>query len=180
MKHLYFVRHGLSEANKKGVWSGSVNTPLSPEGHEQAKHAGQLAREQGIVFDVVLSSPLDRAHHTAQHISRETSYPIQDIILHKDLRERHFGVLEGTNSADVFEQYLKDEAAIDLYKDVERLVDMQWRAQQVLEYLHTLPHDTVLVVAHGAFGRALRRAINKDPLHERLQPIPNAQIIKFI
>lgn len=180
MKHLYFVRHGLSEANKANIWSGATNHPLSTEGHEQAKIAGQKAREQGLVFDIVLSSPLDRAHHTAQHISQATGYPISDIVLHNHLVERNFGELENTHNLEAAAKYTQDEAAIDIYKDVERLVDMQWRAQELLKYLHTLPQDTVLVVAHGAFGRALRRAINKDPLNGPFVAIPNAEIIKLI
>lgn len=180
MKNLYFVRHGLSEANKANVWSGHTNTPLAPEGHEQAKLAGQKAREQGLMFDIIVSSPLDRAHHTAQHIGLATGYPITDIVLHKGLVERNFGELENTYNKEAAAKYTQDEAAIDIYKDVERLVDMQWRAQELLKYLHTLPHDNVLVVAHGAFGRALRRAINKDPLNGPLVPIPNAEVIKLI
>lgn len=32
MKHLYFMRHGLSVMNKQGVFSGSNDTPLDAEG----------------------------------------------------------------------------------------------------------------------------------------------------
>ncbi|NBU34712.1 histidine phosphatase family protein [bacterium] len=180
MKHLYFVRHGLSEANKAGIWSGYFNTPLASEGHEQAKLAGKLAREQGLVFDIILSSPLDRAHHTAQHISHATGYPISDIVLYDNLIERNFGELENTQNKEAAAKYAQDESTIDAYNNVERLVDLQWRAKEVLKYLHTLPHDTVLVVAHGAFGRALRRAVNNDPLNSQFVAIQNAEIIKFI
>ena len=180
MKHLYFVRHGLSEANQAGVWGGHFNAKLAPEGHDQAKAAGKKAREQGLVFDVVLSSPLDRAHYTAQHISHEVGYPISDIIVHDTLIERNFGELENTVNQQAVEAYIQSEANIDGYDGVERLVDMQMRAQEVLKYLHTLPQDTILVVSHGAFGRALRRAVNKEPLTVGLDPIPNAEIIKLI
>lgn len=180
MKHLYFVRHGLSQANIDGMWSGHTNTPLSLEGHQQAKLAGQKAKSEGLVFDIVLSSPLDRAHHTAQHISDAVGYPISDIVLHEHLLERNFGELEGTINKEAGTKYTQYEGAIDSYNNVERLVDMQWRAQQTLKYLHSLPQDTVLVVAHGAFGRALRRAVNNEPLNVPIVHIPNAEIIKFI
>jgi broad specificity phosphatase PhoE len=180
MKNLYFMRHGLSEGNKAGVWSGRFNTPLSSEGHEQAKTAGNKAKLDGLVFDVIISSPLDRAHVTAQHVSKAVGYPVEKIILHPDFVERSFGELEGTGDQTAMEAYRRDEALIDTYKGVERLVDLQWRAQRALEYLHSLPHDNVLVVAHGAFGRALRRAIEKEPLHTRVKRIPNGELIKFI
>ena len=101
-------------------------------------------------------------------------------MLHPDLIERHFGELEGTINKEAGAKYTQYEGAIDTFKDVERLVDMQWRAQQTLVYLHSLPQDTVLVVAHGAFGRALRRAVNNEPLNVPIVHIPNAEIIKFI
>ena len=180
MKNLYFIRHGLSEGNKAGVWSGQTNTPLAPEGHEQAKQTGKKAKEDGIVFDVVISSPLDRAHVTAQHVSMAVGYPVDKIILHDDFVERSFGSLEGTTNKEASKLYEQDEAMIDAYEGVERLVDLQWRAQRALEYLHTLPHDNVLVVAHGAFGRALRRAINKEPLNGPIKRIGNGELVKFL
>lgn len=180
MKHLYYIRHGLSEDNKAGVWSGSRNTPLSNEGHEQAKLAGEKAKKQGIVFDVVLSSPLQRAHHTAQHVSKAVNYPIEKIVLHPDLVERNFGILEGGADAEAKEKYRRHETLIDEYENVEKMMDLQWRAQKMLEYLHTLPHDTVLVVGHGAFGRALKRAIDKETIHAKIEPLKNADIVKLI
>ncbi len=182
MKNLYFIRHGLSEANKAGIWSGSLlNTPLAPEGHEQAKHAGANAYANGLSFDIIVSSPMDRAHQTAKHVSSAINYPHENIILHNSFIERSFGELEGkSGSAELSADYGQDESSIDIYQDVERLVDLQWRAQEALNYLHTLPHDNVLVVAHGAFGRALRRAVNKEPLNTPIVPIPNAEIIKLI
>ena len=182
MKHLYFIRHGLSEANKAGVWSGSLtDTPLAPEGHEQAKKAGANARANSLCFDIIISSPMDRAHQTAKHISNAVNYPHNNIILHDSFVERSFGELEGkTGNAELFAHYGQDESSIDIYNDVERLVDLQWRAQEALNYLHTLPQDTILVVSHGAFGRALRRAINKEPLNIPIDAIPNAEIIKLI
>ena len=180
MKHLYFVRHGQSELNAANRWGGVTDTPLTSEGHEQAKQTAAKAQKQGLSFDIIISSPLQRAHHTAQHIATAVNYPHKNIQLHEGFRERHFGELEGTPSNPAAKQYKIDEASIDHYKGVERLIDMQWRAQEMLDYLHSLPHDTVLVVAHGSFGRALRRAVEKTPIVERGKSIENAEIIKFI
>ncbi len=40
-------------------------------------------------------------------------------------------------------------------------------------------HDRILVVSHGAFGRALRRAVQGRPITEPFEYIPNAEIIRF-
>src|SRR5690606_2527197 len=69
MKKLYFIRHGLSVMNRQGVFSGSIDTPLTDEGRKQAKRAGKLARDFGI--DYIVSSPLARALETAQIIAGE-------------------------------------------------------------------------------------------------------------
>ena len=180
MKHLYFVRHGLSEANVARQWSGHTDHPLTLEGHEQAKKTAHAIKQQGLNFDIIVSSPLQRAHHTAKHIATAVSYPHENIVLHDGFKERYFGELEGKHDLESLNAYLLDETALDKYKDAERFVDMQWRAQEMIDYLHTLPHDTVLVVAHGSFGRALQRAVNKAPLHERGKSIDNAELVKFI
>lgn len=180
MKHLYFVRHGQSEANAAKKWSGHADHVLMPEGHEQAKQTAASAKQQGLKFDIIICSPLQRAVQTAKHIATAVGYPYEKIVLHDGFKERCFGELEDKTNHEVRKAYKLDESVIDTYKDVEKLADIQLRAQQMLEYLHTLPQDTVLVVAHGSFGRALRRAITKDPLHERGKSINNAELIKFI
>lgn len=180
MKRLYFIRHGESEFNKAHKWVGSSDAPLTPKGREQASAAGKAAREQGLVFDVIISSPLERAHHTAKHVASEIGYEHGDIIIHPELIERDFGVLEGKKDLVAATRYVLDESAIDSYDGVEKLADLQQRADDLLAHLHSLPHDTILVVGHGAFGRALRRSINKDPLSHRGKPFDNADLTRLI
>ena len=180
MKHLYYIRHGQSVANAQDHWGGQLDTPLTELGIQQAKETALKAKQQGLSFDVIVSSPLSRAHDTAKQVAQATGYPINDIITHDQFVERSFGILEDTESPEAVKLYLQDEALIDPIQDVERLVDLQWRAQKALDYLQNLPHDTILVVGHGAYGRALWRAINKQPLHELGTRMANAEITKLI
>jgi len=163
VKQLYFVRHGESELNKAGKWAGSTDTPLTPKGHEQAKQTGLAARIQGLTLDVIVSSPLQRARHTAQHIARQINYPEEAIIIEPRLVERSFGKLENTRDLVARAKYVANERAIDSYPEVESLEDLHVRAAEVLEYLHSLPYNRILIVGHGASGRALRRVINNEP-----------------
>src|SRR6059058_1306401 len=94
MKHLYFVRHGLSVMNKKGVFSGRTETPLDPEGIKQAEAAGREAKELNI--DLIVSSPMERCRETATIIAQQIGYPVADILFEDLFMERAFGVLEGT------------------------------------------------------------------------------------
>ncbi|HET7060261.1 MAG TPA: histidine phosphatase family protein [Candidatus Saccharimonadales bacterium] len=180
MKQLYFIRHGESEFNAAHVWNGSSDTPLTPKGREQAKLAGQRARQQGLAFDVIISSPLSRAHDTAKHVASELDYPHDKIILSDHFIERDFGNLEGRKDLVAGTKYFIDESAIDPYDGVERLQDLQKRMDDFLAYLHSLPHDTILVVGHGGSGRALRRAIHKEPLGKRGKSLGNAELVRFI
>lgn len=180
MKKLYFVRHGESEFNRSGIWAGSSDTPLTELGHQQAKQAGKHLKKQGLAFDVIISSPLERAHHTAKHIATEIDYPHEAIVIAPQSVERSFGELEGNITRMLETNYFNDETAVDNYKDVEKLQDMQKRAKDFLAYLDAMPHNTILVVGHGAFARALRRAINNEPLTEKGQRLDNAEIVRFI
>ena len=60
---LWLVRHGETEANVAGLYSGHAPTPLTERGMMQARTLGQLL--QAVTFDRVLCSELERTHITA-------------------------------------------------------------------------------------------------------------------
>ncbi|MGI9027706.1 MAG: histidine phosphatase family protein [Candidatus Saccharimonadales bacterium] len=181
MQHLYFIRHGLSEMNTQGAWSGHSDTPLTDEGHEQAKLAGKLAKKEGLAFDIIISSPLQRAHHTAKHVAAHVDYPHEKIVLSELFKERNYGVLEGQSAkTEIGQKHVIDESYIDVHPNVESLQQMQDRAYRALEHLRSLDHETILVVSHGSFGRALYRAVNDLPITERNIRYANARLVKFI
>jgi broad specificity phosphatase PhoE len=95
MKKLYFVRHGESHDNVKGVWSGLSDVALTRLGKVQAKAVGQELKKRGTPIDIILSSPLPRAHHTARIIADQINYPAHHVKLHESLSERNFGTMEG-------------------------------------------------------------------------------------
>lgn len=153
MKHLYFIRHGLSEMNKASRWSGAKSeTPLTAEGRAQAKAAGIAAKELGI--DYIISSPLNRAYDTAKIIAAEIGYPIALIERNHLLIERDFGSLEG--------RPWRSDEILDGVTDLEPAEAIIERAHLTLEYLHTRKAESILISSHGTFGRALRHVVNPD------------------
>lgn len=181
MKRLYFIRHGESTFNASGRWAaGSSDTPLTPKGREQARAAGRKARQEGLIFDVVISSPLARALDTAKIMASELGYPEDKIITSDKFIERDFGKLEGRRDLVAGTKYFIDESAIDSYDGVEKLIDLQTRMDEFLEYVRGLPQDIILVVGHGGSGRALRRAIQQEPLGKRGKSLGNAELVRFI
>ncbi len=180
MKRLYFIRHGESEFNKARIWNGPTDTPLTAKGRKQAKRVGQDVKKQGLAVDMVITSPFIRARDTAQLMAEAAGISNDRVMVHDKLVERDFGKMEGRRDLVATTKYIFDESAIDPYEGVERLQDLQKRMDDFLAYLHSLPHDTILVVGHGGAGRALRRAIQQEPLNKRGKSIANAEIVRLI
>jgi uncharacterized phosphatase len=168
MKRLYFIRHGLTEMNKLGLFSGITETPLTAEGRKQAKKAGQSAKDLGI--DLIVSSPLERALETAQIIAKEIGYTPAEIQTNKLLIERHFGEMEGKPWTPDFN--------IDGVADIETDDSLIARAKAALRWIESLPADNILVVGHGSFGRALRYHLAKHI--DFKEYIPNAEIVCWV
>lgn len=86
---LYFVRHGQTPANVNHQFAGASDVPLDELGRQQA---GQVAaRFKHIEIDQIVSSPLQRAHYTAQQIGGITGHTP---LLMDNLREMNFGDAE--------------------------------------------------------------------------------------
>ena len=61
---LWLIRHGETQANVDGLYSGHAPTPLTARGIEQAQNLHTLLHD--VSFDLVLCSELERAQHTAR------------------------------------------------------------------------------------------------------------------
>ena len=87
---IYIIRHGQTEKNRAHVLQGRSDVPLNQEGRNQAARVRDWFQSQGITFDMVYSSPLQRAVETA-HIITDTC-PIQ---IDRRLIEMDYGPYEG-------------------------------------------------------------------------------------
>lgn len=170
MKKLYFVRHGLSEMNIAGIWSGTTETPLSDVGKEQALTAGEAVKS--LQIDTIVCSTLGRAVETAQIIADQIDYPLSNITQSKLLIERHFGVLEGT-------PYNADHD-IDSVEGIEPTETLFARARVALDWVNTLSGDNILIVSHGSTGRALRHVNDPTIPFHGAGHFKNAEVVQFI
>jgi probable phosphoglycerate mutase len=68
---IYLVRHGRTEFNAEGRFQGRLDSPLTPQGVEQARRCGDLLK--GLIGEAgawsLVASPLGRAVHTAEIIA---------------------------------------------------------------------------------------------------------------
>jgi phosphohistidine phosphatase len=71
MKELYLLRHGPAlPRGARGIKSDAAR-PLSPEGRRKVRRIAGALRQQGLVFDLLLSSPFARARETAEIVAGE-------------------------------------------------------------------------------------------------------------
>jgi broad specificity phosphatase PhoE len=100
LKEITFIRHAESAANRAGIWNGRSDGPLSEEGHSQLKALEGRLRDSS--FDVVVSSPLERASRTAAAFS-------DDVVLDPEFVEIDLGRWDGWTTEEVQSQ---DSAAL--------------------------------------------------------------------
>jgi hypothetical protein len=68
---IVMIRHGKTENNKLGLFTGWDDVPLATDGVEEAKAAGRLLKRHGFEFDAVYTSWLSRAIETAWYVMDE-------------------------------------------------------------------------------------------------------------
>ncbi|MEZ0073001.1 phosphoglyceromutase [Planotetraspora sp. GP83] len=99
MATLVLLRHGESEWNVKGLFTGWVDVTLSPTGEEEARRGGQLLLDAGIRPDVVHTSVLTRAIKTANLALEAADLLWLPVRRSWRLNERHYGALQGKDKA---------------------------------------------------------------------------------
>lgn len=168
---IYLFRHGETDCNKARRLQGQSDIPLNEFGRELAVKTAEALKE--VRFDAAFSSPLCRASETARIILADRKTPL---ILDDRLKEINFGECEGQE----FAAAKKDETHL-LYgffcrperytppAGAETFREAMDRGREFLEE-QILPLEgrceNVLIVAHGAFNRALVNPVLGIPLED--------------
>lgn len=97
LKHFYMIRHGETEANRAHIMAGSLDSPLTDLGLEQARHARDVAEHLAVKPVAIFHSHLSRARDTAQIINQVLGVPLHE---DPDLAEFHAGDCEGVPYAE--------------------------------------------------------------------------------
>ncbi|MEV4097192.1 phosphoglyceromutase [Streptosporangium saharense] len=99
MATLVLLRHGESEWNAKGLFTGWVDAGLSAKGEEEARRGGRLLGDAGVRPDVVHTSLLTRAIQTANLALGAADLLWLPVTRSWRLNERHYGALQGKDKA---------------------------------------------------------------------------------
>lgn len=168
---IYLVRHGETPWNKEGKIQGRSNTKLNEFGVKLAQITGEALKD--VPFEVVYSSPLDRAKETAEIIKGKRQIP-----LYTDERiiEMSFGAAEGAdipeakrNPENPLYNFLHKPQDYIPAENGETFEDLYKRSNEFMEQV-LIPaekkYENILVVAHGALNRSLLNQMGDIPLNE--------------
>lgn len=176
MKTLYFVRHGQSEANEQRITAGGgLDVPLTKLGMEQAGKVGRALKAKKI--QLIVSSPLKRAYHSAVVIANEIGYPVDRIMVSELFTERHLGDLTG-KAHDEVQLYFDINATPPGGESTQILHD---RIVQGLEWLRGLEAERILLVSHGGPGRMIRAIYREEDNRtiNSLASIGNSELLEL-
>ena len=106
---LILLRHGESEWNAKNLFTGWVDVRLSTLGETEARRGGALLKEKGLLPDVLHTSLLRRAIHTAQLALDECDRHWIPVHRTWRLNERHYGALQGKDKKETLATYGEEQ-----------------------------------------------------------------------
>jgi 2,3-bisphosphoglycerate-dependent phosphoglycerate mutase len=102
---LIVLRHGQSEWNAAGVFTGWENAQLTAQGEREAARAGALLGEHDIVPAFAHTSLQRRTIRTADLVLAAVDRDWIPVRRSWRLNGRHYGALQGRNKAEVVQQY---------------------------------------------------------------------------
>jgi len=161
----WFLRHGETDYNAKGLSQGALDIDLNEAGRAQARKAGPRLVGQGIVS--IFASPMRRTVETAAIVNESLNLPTT---YEADIREVVFGGMEGKPLHPWFLEWMEGRFTPE---GAETFAALTARAAGAMARILANP-GPVLIVAHGGIFRALRDLMgltregltpNATPLH---------------
>jgi len=98
MAYLILVRHGESEWNEKGLWTGLADIGLTEKGKEEARLAGEKLKV--LPVDFAFTSQLIRAKQTLDEVKNVLGIDVPTFE-DKALNERDYGIYTGKNKWEI-------------------------------------------------------------------------------
>jgi len=109
---LVLLRHGQSTWNLENLFTGWHDVPLNEQGVGEAKEAGRLMKEAGLMPEVVHTSVLVRSIQTTDIALAEMGRTWIPVRRSWRLNERHYGALQGLNKKETAERFGADKVKL--------------------------------------------------------------------
>ena len=144
---VWLIRHGESETNRDGLWTGWLDIALSERGREDAEKAGELLSKTK--FDKIYSSDLLRAKTTA-----EIAIPNCEYETDPALREINVGNISGKPWGVVMDEQNRPMNR-DGYKIFggESNDEFRTRVSGFMNKLEKMEYENVAIFSHGGWLR---------------------------
>ena len=154
--NIFIIRHGETDWNFLGYLQGISDIPLNHNGIMLAEKTAEGLKKCQIYFDVVYSSPLQRAYETARIISGGRS-----IIIDDRLKEISFGDYEG--------KFCRDPSKCTPMpppggESIEALQSRTMSFMNDIAYRYKGQDTTLLISTHGTAMRSIVAGIQQRPL----------------
>ncbi|MDJ0457968.1 histidine phosphatase family protein [Arthrobacter sp. NQ7] len=147
VRHLYLARHGQTALNAEGRLRGLADPPLDAAGEAEARRLAEALAAKG--SSIVISSPLQRAVHTAAAIAKRAGVAH---VVDERFNDRDYGPQTGRLKTEVIAQW----GSVDDAPGVESARNVLARVRPALDaVLDENPEGSVIVVTHEAVIRPL-------------------------
>ena len=147
----YLVRHGQTDWNSEKRMQGHADIPMNEAGIRQMNELADRIVKEGLCFDRLLASPLERAKKSARIIAEKTGF--EGIVFDEDLIERDCGLLEG-------EVWYPGLDLTDPKYQTETVQELCERAERVLNRYAFSEDERIMIVSHGAMLVAFRTVLS--------------------
>jgi 2,3-bisphosphoglycerate-dependent phosphoglycerate mutase len=168
MAYLVLVRHGESEWNALGLWTGQRDVSLTEKGVQEAKEAAQHISD--VELHKAYTSELKRAQQTLEEIKSELQNTDLETIKHRALNERDYGDYTAKNKWEIRDQIGEEE-----FQKLRRHWNHPVPNGETLKDVHDriVPYfeehiqkdlqngKNVIIAAHGNSLRALMKKLDK-------------------
>lgn len=155
MLKVYLLRHGETTYNAdNNRYCGRTDAPLTAKGLQQAREVARLL--DGVPFDAIYSSPLNRAYQTAQIASGGRSVEKEERLIEAD-----FGLWEGktreefiAEDPELWARWSQDPENTRAGGTGETALQVAERVEDFFKELQKKhPSGQVMVVAHNGVNR---------------------------
>ena len=157
--YITVLRHGESVGNAESRWQGQADYPLTDTGRAQARKLAERWKEENVKFDLVISSPLERAKETAEIIASTLHVKVEFESL---WLERDNGEFSGLTAHEVQQNFVHSTFSTP-YDPVGGVGEGDWelflRAGQALQKLLKREPARYLIVSHGGLLNQFMHAV---------------------
>ena len=184
---LVISRHGESEWNLLGKWTGWTDVNLTEKGRNDTVRLGALLK--GVVFNEAYTSSLKRTQQTLAALLEGCGVENLPTTHATELNERDYGDLTGKNKWEV-----KSEIGEEAFNGIRRGWDYPVPGGETLKdvYARVVPYfeqeilpklqngENILLVAHGNSIRALIKHLDQVPEAEMANvEMPFGQLLVY-